>query len=320
MITFRSIKFLLLFSFLVFMAFGCTAAARSRMMVDGMKPMMEKMNIAVNKNPDVETVRRAMPASLVQLDGFIQVSPDNEDILLRAAEANNGYAFLFVEDTDQRRAAKLNKKARDYALRALTHNPAINDALHKSDDEFIAALKTLTKEDARALFFSTNSWLTYIGQSFAVNPKVTAYRPKVLLMMERLLELDDSFNYGAPHVLVGAYNASQPIHMGGNPDKAKYHFEKAFEISESKFLIWYYLYAKFYAVQNQDRELFVSTLENIIAAPVDLLPEKRFANEAIKVKAKHLLAKEDKLFNCENPEMAVFSYYVPEDWRKTQED
>ena len=72
MITFRLIKFFLLFSFLALMAFGCTAAARSRMMVDGMKPMMEKMNIAVNQNPDVETVKRAMPASLVQLDGFIQ--------------------------------------------------------------------------------------------------------------------------------------------------------------------------------------------------------------------------------------------------------
>ena len=99
MITFRSLNFLLLFSSLVFMTFGCTAATRSRMMVYGMKPMMEKMNIAVNKNPDVETVRRAMPASLVQLDGFIQVSPHNEDILLRAAEANIGYALLFLEDT-----------------------------------------------------------------------------------------------------------------------------------------------------------------------------------------------------------------------------
>ena len=95
---------------------------------------------------------------------------------------------------------------------------------------------------------------------------------------------------------------------------------RPFEISESKFLIWHYLYAKYYAVQNQDRELFVSTLKNIISAPVDLLPEKRFANEAVKLKAKHLLSKEDKLFNCENPEMAVFSYFVPEDWRKTQED
>ncbi|MBW1894959.1 MAG: hypothetical protein JRI91_14890 [Deltaproteobacteria bacterium] len=312
MIKFRRFEFALLFSSFVFLTFGCTAATRSRMMVDGMKPMMEKMNIAVNQNPDVETVRKAMPASLVQLDGFIEVSPDNEDILLRAAEAYGGYAFLFIEDTNRKRAANLHKKARDYALRVLKHNPAFNDALGKSNDEYSAALQTLTKEDARALFFATNSWMSWIGLSYHYNTRGGVDVPKVLLMLDKLLELDETFNYGAPHALAAVYNAARPISAGGNPDKAKYHFKKAFEISESKFLIWHYLYAKYYAVQNQNRKLFVSTLKDIISAPVDLLPEKRFANEAVKLKAKHLLSKADMLFNCENPEMAVFSYIMAE--------
>jgi len=94
MITIRPAKALLFFAVLPFLIIGCTASQRSKMMVDGMRPMMEKMNIAVNKNPDVETIRKAMPASLVQLDGFLQVSPENRDILVRAAEANSGYAFF----------------------------------------------------------------------------------------------------------------------------------------------------------------------------------------------------------------------------------
>lgn len=312
MITCRPIKFVCLFSFLIMMSVGCTAAMRTRMMVDGMKPMMEKMNAAVNKNPDVETVRKAMPVSLVQLDGFIEVSPDNEDILLRASEAYSGYAFLFVEDTDKHRAAQLNKKARDYALRVLKHNPAFKAALEKSNDEFMAALDTLDKEDARAVFFATNSWLSWIGQSFVENPRSAAGLPKADAMIDRLLELDDTFNYGAPHILAAARNATRPITMGGNPDKAKHHFDKAFAISESKFLAWHYLYAKYYAVQTMDRKLFESTLKHIIASPVDLLPEKRFANEAVKLKAKRLLKRADELFNCENPEMAVFSYFREE--------
>jgi len=281
------------------------------MMVDGMKPMMEKMNIAVNQNPDVETVRRAMPASLVQLDGFIEVSPDNEDLLLRASEAYGGYAFLFIEDTDKKRAAKLNKKARDYALRVLKHNSAFNDALDKSNDDYMAALNTLTKEDARALFFATNSWMSWIGQSYHYDITPSASIARVILMMDRLLELDETFNYGAPHALTAAYSAAKPLSMGGNSEKAKYHFEKAFEISESKFLVWHYLYAKYYAVQKQDRKLFESTLKDIISAPVDLLPEKRFANEAVKLKAKHLLSKADILFNYENPSVAVWYYTEP---------
>jgi len=32
----------------------------------------------------------------------------------------------------------------------------------------------------------------------------------------------------------------------------------------------------------------------------------------VKLKARHLLSQADQLFNCEDPEMAVFSYIVPE--------
>jgi len=309
MITIRPAKALLFFAVLPFLIIGCTASQRSKMMVDGMRPMMEKMNIAVNKNPDVETIRKAMPASLVQLDGFLQVSPENRDILVRAAEANSGYAFLFIEEFDKKRAAILYKKARDYALRVLKQNSDFNNAFNKSNDEYAAALKTLTKEDAPALFFATNSWLKWISLSHKDNPDSEAGIPKTLYMMDRLLELDENFNYGAPHGLIGTYNAAWPIHLRGNPEKAKYHFQKAFEISDSKFLAWKFLYAKYYSVQIQDRELFVSTLNDIISAPVDLLPEKRFANEAIKLKAKRLLEKTDLLFNSENPEMALWLYF-----------
>ena len=308
MIKLRHITLLFIFSVLPFLIIGCTAAARTKMMVNGMKPMMEKMNIAVNKNPDVETIRKAMPASLVQLDGFLEVSPENRDILVRAAEANSGYAFLFIEEVDRRRAAILYKKARDYALRVLKQNPDFKNAFNKSNDEYAKALQSLTKEDAPALFFATNSWLKWISLSHKDNPDSEAGIPKALYMMDRLLELDEKFNYGAPHGLIGTYNAAWPIHLRGNPEKAKYHFQKAFEISESKFLIWQFLYAKYYAVQVQDRELFVSTLKKIISAPKDLLPEKRFANEAVKLKAKRLLQKTDLLFNSENPEMAVWLY------------
>ena len=203
-------------------------------------------------------------------------------------------------------------QARDYALRVLEHNPAFNDALNQSDDEFGEALQTLSKEDSRALFFAINGWLNWMRFNFAGNPRSTVGLPKVLMMKDRLLELDETFNYGGPHILEAAYNASRPLSMGGDPDKAKYHFERAFEISESKFLLWHYLYAKYYAVQNMDRKLFETTLDHVLTAPVDLLPEKRFVNEAVKLKARHLLSRADQLFNCEDPEMAVFSYIVPD--------
>lgn len=286
----------LLMPLLAIMIMSCTSAARTELMISNMKPIMEKMSISTNQNKDVETVRQAMPASLIQLDGFIEASPDNRDLLLRAAEAYSGYAFLFVEDFDKWRASKLHKKARDYALRALKQNEAMGDPLTCSNDEFNNGLKELTKDDARALFFSTNSWLSCIGLGWKYDMSLVNDRPKVLAMMARMLELDETFNYGAIHIMYGSFNSAMPNHLGGDLELAKYHFDKAFQISESRFLPWHLLFAKYYCVQAQDRELFVSTLNRIITAPEDLLPEKAFANEATKEKAKRLMEKVDIFF------------------------
>jgi hypothetical protein len=95
---------------------------------------------------------------------------------------------------------------------------------------------------------------------------------------------------------MGTYHAAKPEIFGGKPKEAKKHFEKAFEISKRKFLIWHLLFAKFYTVQVQDQDLFVETLEEAIEAPENLLPEQNFANEAARHKAKALLKKVDTLF------------------------
>jgi len=291
---FRSVKFRLLVVFLpFFFIWGCTAAARTKMMVDGMKPMMDKMKIAANKNTDIELLRDAMPASLVQLDGFIEISPDNPDLLLRAAEANAGYAFAFVKDKNRKRM--FFQKARDYSLRALKQNDTFREASDKSLDEFIGSLKSFEKEDVPALFFASSTWIQWIGLSLS-DPEALMDLPKVEAMMERVLELDDTFMYGSIHAGFGAYYAARSVTLGGKPVKAKYHFDKEFEISESKYLVFYLLYARYYAVQIQDRTLFVETLNKVISAPPNLLPEKNLANEIARRKAKELLAEADEYF------------------------
>lgn len=292
----------------VFLISGCSDAFRRQIMISNLKPMMDKMNTATNQNGDVETVRRAMPAALLQLDGFIEAAPDNGDLLLRAAEAYSGYAFLFVEDVNKPRAVKLYKKARDYALRALQQNSALADILHCSNDDFNKGLAELGPDDARALFFSTSAWLSYMGLGWKYDASIVKHRPKLLSMMQRMLELDEAFNYGAIHAMYGSYYSACPTHLGGDPELSKYHFEMAFTVSESKFLPWRYLYAKYYCVQTQNRKAFVHTLYDIINAPVDLMPERRFANEAVKQKAKRLLEKADILFEKDGAYLKTHLY------------
>jgi len=84
--------------------------------------------------------------------------------------------------------------------------------------------------------------------------------------------------------------------LGGNPEKSRHHFEKALDLTENKYLLVQLFFAKTYAVQNQDRELFESQLQAVLQAPPDLLPEQRLANQVARKKAAKLLGQIDELF------------------------
>jgi len=112
----------------------------------------------------------------------------------------------------------------------------------------------------------------------------------------RILELDETYYYGSTHASLGAYFASQSLSLGGDPAKAKYHFDRAFEISESKLLVIHLMYAQYYAYQIQDRKLFTDTLDHVIATPVNLYPELNLINEIAKRKARKLLDNVDMYF------------------------
>jgi tetratricopeptide (TPR) repeat protein len=273
---------------------GCTDF-RARFMANSMVPIMYKMDASTNRQDDVELMRDALPYTLVFLDGLIEASPDNTTFLLKAAEANTGYAFAFVEDEDPQRAKKFYLKARKYALRTLAWNTDFIEALDKPLDEFTPTLQDFDIYDVPALYWTASSWLSWISQSLD-NPQAFVDLPKAEAIVKRILELDERYYYGMPHVMMGTFYAAPPKILGGNPVKAKEHYDRAFEISESKFLVMHVMYAKFYAYQIQDRDLFVETLQKVIDAPDDILPEKILANQVAKMKARALLEDIDEYF------------------------
>jgi hypothetical protein len=114
--------------------------------------------------------------------------------------------------------------------------------------------------------------------------------------MERILELDESYSYGSPHLLLGTYLAAKPAILGGDTAKAKGHFDRALALADGKFLAAKVLYARYYLTRIQDRELFVETLEEVLNAPADTVPELTLSNVTAKEQAKELLEKTDEYF------------------------
>ena len=115
-------------------------------------------------------------------------------------------------------------------------------------------------------------------------------------LMRRVLEMDETFYHAGPHSFFGTFYGSRSRMFGGDPEKAKFHFEKSLELTENKYLLTHYLYAKTYAVQMQDRELFERLLKTVLETPLDVLPERRLANRVAKNKAQKLLDVADDLF------------------------
>jgi len=268
-----------------------------KMGVDSMKPMMEKMSASVNKNSDIDMVRDAIPFSIIQLEGLLEISPDNEYFLIMAAQSYSAYSYAFIEDKDKKRAKKLYLKGRDHALRVFRKKKDFIKAISIDTplDKFILTLEQFGKDDAPALYWNATCWMQYIGISL-VNVDVLLDFPKVEAIIHRIIELDEGYYHGFSHLLLGAFYASRPEFIGGEPEKAKYHFKKAFELSKSRVLFVHLFFAQYHTVQIQDKELYIQTLEKILSAPVNLFTEMNFANEVARRKASMLLKEVNDYF------------------------
>jgi tetratricopeptide (TPR) repeat protein len=264
-----------------------------------------------DRESDLELAERSSLSNLKMLEGLLEVTPNNEDLLLLTSSSFTRYTFGFVEEqiemADERydfeekakyvkRAVDFYERGKTYALRVLDKRRKGFSNLMKGDlERFVIELKQLKKEHISALFWVAYAWGSIINLQQS-EPARLAELSRVELMMDRILELDASFFFGGAHLFYGIFFGGRPEMLGGDTEKAGEHFEKAIKITGGKFLMAQFMMAKCYAFQTQDKQLFEKTLQGIIDAPDDLYPDQRLANELAKRRAKRLLARVDDLF------------------------
>jgi tetratricopeptide (TPR) repeat protein len=256
--------------------------------------LLEDIATSSAKQSDISIIRDGTPAYLMLIDGLIEAHPRNEKLLLAGAKAYSSYAALFAEE-NREKAKGLYFKGKQYGIRALSKRRGFKELVPKPLDQFQPCLKGLGRKDVPALFWTASCWGSWISLS-TDSVEAMAEIPKVICMVQRVLELDEGFYYGGPHLFMGVYHASRPKAYGGDPEKARHHFEKAFELGQDKFLMAHVLYAKYYARQAFNRELFVSTLEKVLEAPADSIPELTLLNTIAKHEAKRLLERVNDYF------------------------
>ena len=269
--------------------FGCSTR---RMAVEATLPLVASQILAMQEEPDPALAKSAIPASLKMLEGLLKQDSDNVWILENLAQGFCGYAFSFVEDTEPDRASSLYARGKDYALRATIIRTGREKWQNISLDEWSRALNEVQVSHQPALYWMGQCWGSWLMQNLD-SVESFADIPRLEKLMNKVHDLNPSFHYAGPHLFLGAFYGGRSKMLGGNPEKSRHHFEKALELTENKYLLTRLFFAKTYAVQYQDRELFKLQLQAVLQAPSDLLPEQRLANQVARKKAAKILEQID---------------------------
>lgn len=257
--------------------------------------MLERGRKTALEEPDYKLGRDAVASQLKLIEAMLVSDPGNITMHRLLAEGFGGYAFLFVEDAEPQRAKGLYLRGRDHALASLGQKAVFKDLKDKGIEDFEKALKWAKKEDVPELFWAGFGWGGYVNLS-KDDSAALADLPKVTLLMKRVYELDPAFHFGGADLFFGVYYASRPAMLGGDPRKAKVHFEWAHKLTRGQYLMTHVLNARWYAVAVQDRELYAQLLTKVLESPAGGLPYARLTDEAAKKKAALLMEKIDDYF------------------------
>lgn len=300
---YRATALLLMLS--VLPAFGCRPLRNYAM--NQVADILAESSATFHTDDDPDLVAEALPFALKLIEGTLSERPHHRALLLKASSGFTEYAYGFVrfdadriEDDDfeeaeyQRgRARRLFLRGRRYALRAL--EDAYPDFLARLRADPESTLAAVQASDVAFLYWCAASWGAAIGVSLD-DPDLIADQPVIEAMMERALELDETYDEGAIHSAMIVVEMARQGADGEASERAGPHYRRAVELSHGLQASPHVAYAEAVCVQTQNRAGFRKALEAALDIDVERAPERLTVNLVIQRRARWLLAREDDLF------------------------
>lgn len=280
--------------FLVCIISLLSACSMDKMLVRASTPMIKGGIEALNHETDLELAEQSIPANLNVLLGMINLDPEDAQLHTYAAQAFYGLSYGFNEDTRPARASAFYLRGLKHGLTALELDGAHN-LRNTPIADFEQQVSEMDKKDVPAMFWTASNWAKWVNLH-RDSADALAQLSRATALMQRVIELDDTFYYGGAHMYFGVYYGSRPPLLGGNFKKSRQQFDQARQITHGKLLIPDLLQAQYLDRQQQNRQDFHNRLVAIIHAPDNLMPELALQNKIAKRKAALLLKKEDKWF------------------------
>jgi hypothetical protein len=253
----------------------------------------EDLGNAILDNPDVEMVRDGAPSYLLLVDALLAKSPDNPALLMQSSRLNSAYAVAFVLDPE--RAKFLTTKALDHMERAVCLD--MKDACDlrtRSFEDYEQWLAQRKLKEVPELYQLGSSWAGWL-QAHSDDFVAIAELGRIKALMAKLVELDETYDYGGPHLYLGVFETFLPPALGGRPELGRTHFERAIAISQGKYLMTKVMYADQYARLMFDRELHDQLLNEVLSTDPEV-PGLVLINTVAQDRAYELLETADAYF------------------------
>lgn len=255
---FRTVKVFVLV-IVTFLLSGCQMLV-SRVSND----LADNLTTAILNSEDLNLVADGVPAYLILVDALLIQNEANADLILVASQLNGSYASAFVSDLDRRKS--LTEKSRSLAFRgACLKLKSLCGIESQPFGRLETVIEELGLQDVPVLYSLASAWAGWLD-AHSDDMKAVVQLPRVRLLIERILQLDETYDNGAPHMYMGVFESLTPPTLGGRPDVARKHFVKALEISNSQNLYAKVLFAQNYARMMYDRELHDSLLDEVLQA------------------------------------------------------
>jgi predicted anti-sigma-YlaC factor YlaD len=289
---------------LLLLMFLSTSCSIRRFAVNKIGDALASGGDTYSSDDDLILVGEALPFGLKLMEGLLAESPKHRGLLITACEGFTTYAYIYVQhkadtgaEQDLTQAREMRTRARRLYLRARAYGLRRLEASYEGIAERIkrdprAALSVIKKKDVQALYW--NAAALGLGISVSKNDaEMLAHLPEVEALLERALELDESWNKGALHAFHVTLASAKP----GQPDypKLRKHFDRALDLSGGNQPGLYVAYAEAVSISKQDRSEFVSLLNKALAIDPDQYKEMRLANIVAQQRARWLLKRVDEL-------------------------
>jgi len=253
--------------------------------------LAENLSWSILNSNDVETVREAIPAYLIMIDSFLRGSPDDPALLMAASSLNGAFAIF----TDENRTRLLTTKSLEYAFKAACVSKRGMCGMQTVNFESLKTqIDQLGVKDVPVAYTAAVAWTSWI-QANSDDWNAIAQLSRVKYLMNRVIELDETWDNGGPHLYMGGLETVLPAAMGGNPELGRAHFERAIELGQGRFLMAKVVFAENYAKLVFDKTLHDQLLQDVIDAD-PVADGMTLINLVAQQRAKELLAESDDYF------------------------